>query len=95
MLPFVFFLAYRFFFLFVRHLCGFTTEYLDLIHVDYTDCTTYVREYVFVYTWYLACISAAAAALCCCYPAVAAAAVLLLASAVRHDVPHDEIYSCG
>ena len=57
-------------FCYVDTVCGFTTEYLDLIDYNYYTkrcCTTY--ENVFVYTCLLLCsVAAAAAAYCCCSP---------------------------
>ena len=57
-------------FCYIDTVCGFTTEYLDLIDYNYYTkrcCTTY--ENVFVYTCLLLCsVAAAAAAYCCCSP---------------------------
>ena len=83
-------------FCYVDTVCGFTTEYLDLIDYNYNyytvRCgTTY--EYVFVYTCLLLC----SALLCCCLLLLAAACccLLLLAATVRHRVPDGKICSRG
>ena len=77
-------------FCYVDTVCGFTAEYLDLVHYNYVVrcCTTY--EYVFVYSCLLlcrvldcCCCLLLLVAACCCLLLLAAACccLLLLAAA--------------